>query len=176
MCREGRSFSRQDGYSERELLLAGSDHLEASARLFETNVFWFLDSAGYLASLGFELFLKAALLHCTDQFPASHNLVYLAKCFQRALNRKLPDEQVALLKKLNRFGRLRYPDPGKAVSIHTGDLDNIDKLFLALVRQFPPSLVVILLRIREFDPDGLLRKGDRVVMFKRVETQKPPSG
>jgi len=165
-----RYFHRSEGYTEQDLLLAASDHLEAAAVLFEMKWWWLLDSAGYLGALGFELLLKAALLYKTDRFPETHDLVQLTRECGSAFGLSLDPDSTALVERLGSFGRLRYPDPTNPVSIASEDLDSIDSLSLAVVRQLPPEVVLKLQQVREPDKDGRFRKGNRFIMFRRSES------
>jgi HEPN domain-containing protein len=106
-------FTRQDGFTELNLLQAASDHLESAKMLFDRH-FRCFDSAGYLCHLGIELVLKAILLNICNEFPNEHYLSKLSglnakQCVKVNYERKHSDT----IKMLDNFNELRYPNPSR---------------------------------------------------------------
>ena len=169
-----KNFTRAQGYSERELLHSAMDHLASSQALLEIG-FHGLDSAGYLAHLTMEIILKAFLLHRDDQFPETHKLESLInRCSKDSFEFVLDKESVELLRKLDRFNNLRYPDPTNPVSVSTEELQRLPHVATVVLMNFPDSLINELERLGDPLPDGTFVKGGRVFMIKPKD--KPDEG
>ena len=161
-------FVRAEGFSPVELVGAGRDHMRAAKRLFDSDDPFLFDSAGYLAHLSIELVLKALLLDLTGRFPAQHDLEKLS----RLLAEELPgfgfsDAGQRILVTLNAFGELRYPSPRDPVEIGSDDVELILELWSAMWEALPEEL-----RPKR-EPQGVVTKGGRVLMRKRIKT--PPN-
>ncbi|OGP55665.1 MAG: hypothetical protein A2Y65_02820 [Deltaproteobacteria bacterium RBG_13_52_11] len=150
-------FTKKDGYTEKDLLHYAVDHLKSAKVLFEKH-YDLYDSAGYLSHLGIEMILKAMLLNREGEFPGVHKLGLL---FRRLEDISLTNEQERLIKKLDKFERLRYPNPRKAIEIGDEDWDRIHSFVLYLFAKFPKKLQ------EEFKKIDRTKKGGRIVMWKR---------
>lgn len=163
-------FSREDGYTERDLLQSGLDHLQSASALFQLAPHlgpWCLDSAGYLCQLGFELLFKAILLDAEGRFPGVHSLGDLASRVRSAgIELDFSPDQMDLLRVLSRFYELRYPNPKNAVSISTEHFDRIADLEDAVVSVLTDDLKRTLASLHSPDDEGLFRKGNRIAMIK----------
>src|SRR4030042_2595452 len=150
-------FTKKDGYTEKDLLHYAVDHLKSAKVLFEKH-YDLYDSAGYLSHLGIEMILKAMLLNREGEFPGVHKLGLL---FRRLEDISLTNEQERLIKKLDKFERLRYPNPRKAIEIGDEDWDRIHYFVLYFFAKFPKKLQ------EEFKKIDRTKKGGRIVMWKR---------
>jgi len=157
-----KKYTRQDGFSEIELLHSSIDHLASAKSLFNTNPRCF-DSAGYLSHLGIELILKALLLNKCAQFPNEHSLV--------KLSRLISDQKVALnytkdhertLKTLDEFYELRYPKNLNPIEIGQEDWTAIESFFEHLIFLFPDQIQQELRQL-----DCYSKKGNRILMVKK---------
>lgn len=114
-------YTRQEGFSEIELLHSAIDHLASAKILFDTNPRCF-DSAGYLSHLGIELILKALLLRRSDSFSNEHSLAKLSRLIDKqgvALN--YTEDHKKTLKTLDEFYELRYPKTLNPIEIGQED-------------------------------------------------------
>ena len=119
--RSKRYFTSKDGYNTLDLLHFGIDHIASSGVLFGRGPRCY-DSAGYLAHIGFELLFKALALYSQGQFLKSHN-------FKALLSRKhlgkchltVPESHADIIRKLNKFADLRYPQSRDPISIGEED-------------------------------------------------------
>jgi len=102
-----KKFTRQNGFSETELLHWAIDHLASAKILFEANPRCF-DSAGYLSHLGIELILKAILLNGRNEFPNEHSLVELSNSIETyGAKFNYTNEHKETLEVLDGFNELR---------------------------------------------------------------------
>ncbi len=164
-----KKFTRDDGYTENDLLHSAMDHLASVGTLLGIG-FRGLDSAGYLAHLGIEIFLKAFLLHRDDGFPETHKLQNLVnQCSSDGFQFVLDEDLVDLLAKLDKFYDLRYPNPKDPVSVSTDELQRLPDLATRILSHFPDSLIDELEKIGKPQPDGLYLKGGRIFMLKPNE-------
>jgi len=162
-----KEFSRADGYSETDLLVASRDHLLSALLLFEEGSLYGLDSAGYLSHLSLELLLKATLLFLEDKFPECHDLEQLLRRLQAAgLKLNIPVAQDDVVKRLRAFYGLRYPDPTTPVSISQPDAPLIRDTWDSLWAQLPEALRARMPELYEVGRDGRLRKGGRAIMIR----------
>jgi len=156
-------FTAADGYRPIDLLQCGADHIDAARVLFRSAPGHY-DSAGYLVHIGIELILKAWLLEVEGQFDGTHNLHTLydqlvTKHGAPALN----DQAAAILKVLDQYERLRYPNPQQPIEIGDENLPEIDALLRLIAKSTPNELQAA---YREIDPT---RKAGRVLMKKPVK-------
>jgi HEPN domain-containing protein len=164
-----KKFTRAQGFSEKDLLHSAMDHMASSQVLLGIG-YHGLDSAGYLAHLTMEIFLKAFLLHRDDEFPETHKLENLInRCLSDDFKFTLDQESAELLKKLDRFNDLRYPDPDDPVSVSTEELESLPRVATAVLANFPDSLINELDHLDDPQPDGTFVKGGRVFMIKPKE-------
>jgi HEPN domain-containing protein len=146
-----------------EFLRNSIDHLGAAEVLFEGSPSHF-DSAGYLAHLSIELFLKGWLLHLAGSFPKTHDLDSLhGELVQSHGILALKEEQLSVLKLLDRYDELRYPNRSDPVEVGTEHVSPIRQLVDSFWQQLPDNLI---LTYSELDP---LQKGGRVLMKKKIE-------
>ena len=153
-------YTRDDGFSTRELLYYAWGHLASAKVLFERS-FDCYDSAGHLSHLGIELVLKAFLLHDVGSFPNEHNLLKLhseIKKSCRTLNIGVDHEKT--LERLNPYISIRYPTPEQPIEIGDEDWDAIERLFAALRSAMPSELQ------QELQNRNRTLKGGRILMSK----------
>jgi len=153
-----RTFTEADGYSVRDLLHFGVDHLESARILFSQGANC-LDSAGYLSHLGLELLLKAWHLHQFKAFEDKHNLLVLYGSLKPHLDGPpFSREQEELLQRLDTYYELRYPRQHDPIETGSDDWLPIEKLLDTLWDQMPKELSSVLFEIA---PN---KKGGRVLM------------
>ena len=163
-----RMFGSADGFTGRDLIESARDHMYAALVLFQSSPVC-LDSAGYLAHLSIELLLKAMLFGLNGEFPAEHDLRQLF----RALQREVPGTSLTArgeraLDLVNKFGGLRYPQPGAGVEIGSDDVDLIVSLYNSILSNVPDEIRPVQ------EPHGPVTKhGNRVLMKKPLAT--PPN-
>lgn len=156
-------FTEADGYSVRDILHFGVDHLESARILFGQGANC-LDSAGYLSHLGLELLLKAWHLHQFKSFENKHDLVGLYGCLKPCLDGKpFSVEQNGLLQKLDSYYELRYPRQHAPIETGTDDWLPIEELLDTLWDQMPKELSSVLFEIVP------TKKGGRVLMKKKFD-------
>ena len=153
-----RKFTKRDGYTEKDLLHYAVDHLKSARVLFEKH-YDLYDSAGYLSHLGIEMILKSMLLYREGEFPGVHKLGFLFRHLKKDIS--LTKEQKRLIKKLDKFEGLRYPNPQKTVEIGDEDWDEIHSFALFLFEGSPKELQ------NEFKKIDRTKKGGRIVMSKQ---------
>jgi HEPN domain-containing protein len=154
------TYTRQDGFSERNLLHWAIDHLASARILFEEN-HRCLDSAGYLSHLGIELVLKAILLNCKNDFPNEHSLVNLSNLIERqGVNLNYTKEHKETLKILDEFYELRYPQAQNPIEI-SDDWEEIESFFEHLIFLLPVQIQQDIRQINYFE------KGNRILMMKK---------
>lgn len=158
-----RGFSTKDGLIPSDFLHSALDHITAAKALFETNPSHY-DSAGYVAHIGVELLLKAWLLEASGQFEGIHNLQALyAQLTQQYGAPKLKPEQASTLEMLDKFERLRYPNPKQPTEVGDSDWSDIELLVGFICRSMPPVISEAL------DKAQFGRKGGRVLMEKKIK-------
>jgi HEPN domain-containing protein len=153
-----RKFTKENGYTEKDLLHYAIDHLKSAKVLFE-GPYDLYDSAGYLSHLGIEMILKSMLLNRKGEFPGVHKLGRLCRHLKQDI--PLTNEQKRLIKKLDQFEELRYPNPQKAMEIGDEDWESINSLANFLLGKLPKKLRE---EFKEIDPT---KKGGRIVMSKQ---------
>jgi HEPN domain-containing protein len=116
-----KKFTRQNGYSELELLHSATDHLGSARVLFDRSPRCY-DSAGYLCHLGIELVLKAIILNKCNEFPNEHSLVELSKSIERqSVKLNYGTDHKDTISMLEGFYELRYPKPSNPIEIGDDD-------------------------------------------------------
>jgi len=135
-----RDYTRAEGYTEHDLVQFAHDHLAASYHLLSKSP-TFYDSAAALGHLGIELLLKACLLHLTDRFPATHDLLDLWTRFEEVgppvcSNFGIPD----LLARLNSLGTLRYPSPPESHEVSGELLNHVLEFATTFADQMPDHM------------------------------------
>lgn len=157
-----RTFSTKDGLVPSDFLHTALDHVTAAQALFSTNPSHY-DSAGYLAHIGVELLLKAWRLEVAGQFEGIHNLQVLYALLTKEHGApKLAAEQTSVLKMLDQFEQLRYPNPKQPTEVGNSDWTDIELLVDVLCRAMP----VVIPEAMEKAEFG--RKGGRVLMRKKI--------
>jgi HEPN domain-containing protein len=156
-----RRFSVEDGYIPRDVIHSALDHLVSAKLLFQSGPRHY-DSAGYLAHLGFELALKAALLVTSGSFPDLHRLgALLDELAAAELQLDLNERQQAVVRGLDQYFGLRYPQVQEGgIEVGNEDWDEIEELFHHLAAQMPE---VWRLSVAIVDPT---RKGGRELMSR----------
>lgn len=158
-----------DGVTVADLLHFGLDHISAAQALLQSNARHF-DSAGYLAHLGFELLLKAWLLHGSNQFPKIHVLEDLWQEVHVSSNvPPLSHRDLETLRFFDSYGDLRYPKLNNPVEVGSEDLLRISLLANALFERIPKSLHEIVVGLH------WSTKGGRMLMEK-PETRQQAGG
>jgi HEPN domain-containing protein len=156
--------AEKDGLVAADFLHAGLDHRTAAKLLFESDDPSHFDSAGYLAHMAVELLLKAWLLEVAGEFEGIHNLQALYDVLQKKHGvAPLDDEQQQVLKMLDQFEQLRYPNPKQPTEIGDEDLLRTEVLVGHLCRSMPKAISEALEKV---EPG---RKGGRVLMRKKIE-------
>lgn len=151
------TFRIEDGYKPELLIQFARDHLYAAEKLYALGIPC-LDSAGFLAHLTLELFIKAYLLHLTGQFTNSHNLIGLYETVQES--DKSFQFEVFYLDSLRGFDlqhRLRYPHPSDTPGVCQGDLPVLQHLVSLIVERLPSELQAV------SDSSEASSKGHRVI-------------
>lgn len=155
-------FSVKDGVHADDLLRCGFDHLRAAETLFGGSPSYF-DSAGYLSHLGVESLLKAWLLHITGEFEATHSCKKLYKALVRKCDAPaLIEDQKEVLRILDRYEALRYPNRNAPTSVGTEDWGKIQNLIEEINQMLPKDLTA---KLDEMEPT---KKAGRVLMKKRI--------
>ena len=158
-----RIFKREDGFDPKDLIHSGLDHVNAAENLFKASPSFF-DSAGYLIHMGFELLLKAWQLEALGEFCGIHSLNDLVEQLRangQELN--LSEQENEVLKIVDAYGELRYPDPTHGTEIGNDDLEKISNLLNKIWEQTPESFD------KYFESINPTRKGRRVLMRKKIE-------
>ncbi|MES2687145.1 MAG: HEPN domain-containing protein [Pseudomonadota bacterium] len=156
--------TEKDGLVAADFLHGGLDHMTAAKLLFKSDDPSHFDSAGYLAHMAVELLVKSWLLEVAGEFEGIHNLQSLYDVLQKKYGVvPLDDEQQQVLKMLDQFEQLRYPNPKQPTEIGDEDLPRIEALVGHLCRSMPKTIPEALEKI---EPG---RKGGRVLMRKKVE-------
>jgi len=160
MGRGKRKYSVIDGYTSKDLIHYGIDHLIGANYLFKLGHRAY-DSAGYLAHLGVELIMKAILLFTQGHFTATHDLWSIYTDLS-SLRKKwnLPKKHIDTLKFLNIFYELRYPKLKKPVEVGSDAWPRIEALFANLKKRMAKSLQAEIANINIFE------KGGRILMSR----------
>jgi HEPN domain-containing protein len=165
-----RLFTREQGYTERDLFLFAEGHRRACALLFSRGPVY-LDSAACLGHLAIELLLKMHLLDRAGGFPNSHDLLALASALCDVFpGLEFTEDGLAMLRRRNGFAGARYPDPRQPVRVSTKDCD----LIMAFCQGLRDARSSALLEKLKTGPDGIdpawLTKGGRVLMQKPIKS------
>jgi HEPN domain-containing protein len=157
-----KTFTRNDGFTEKDLLQFGYSHIEAAYVLFKDDPIYY-DSAGYLAHLGTELLLKAWHLFIFGEFKDTHRLNSLYEDLRNHKNTtQIAKKNVDFLEELDRFYFLRYPRLKEGpVEVGNDMLSQFDALLDDLWQVFPPEIIKI------HDEIGRNNKGGRILMQKK---------
>ncbi len=154
------NFTEEDGYTVKDLLQFGIDHLESSRILYSGGAHCF-DSAGYLAQLGLELCFKALHLYANKGFNNTHNLVQLYKEIKGELTGDgLSADQLTTLSEVDKYYELRYPRKHDPVESGDEDCERALSIYDTLMEQMPEEVQEALKTINP------LKKGGRVLMEK----------
>jgi HEPN domain-containing protein len=154
-------FTRQDGFSETELLHSGIDHLASAKVLFDKSPRCY-DSAGYLCHLGIELVLKAIILNKCNEFPNKHSLVELSKWIERkSIRVNYATDHKDTISLLDGFYELRYPKPSNPIEIGDDDWRRIKNLFDFLILMLPEE------KKDELKDIDHCKKGNRILMRRK---------
>lgn len=157
-----RKFTQLDGYEIRDMLDYANDHLKASRHLFAGDHTYF-DSAGYLAHLGLELFLKAWHLYDYGYFTDSHSLLSLYESIKtRNPTVRLSSSFLDTLRMVDKFNALRYPTILDPIDIGSDDWKSIIALVKELTKKMPSECFA------EFENCVDIWKGGRVVRRKKT--------
>jgi HEPN domain-containing protein len=157
-----KKFTRQNGYSESELLHSATDHLGSAKVLFDKSPRCY-DSAGYLCHLGIELVLKAIILNKCNEFPNEHSLDELSKLIGRQrVKLNYGTDRKDTISMLDGFYELRYPKPSNPIEIGDDDWGRIRNLFDLLILMLPEEIKD---ELKEMD---YYKKGNRILMRRTV--------
>ena len=144
MGRKLKYYKKTEGWKVEDVCHSANDHIVAALILFDTRecaALQTLDAAGFLAHLGFELLLKAALLQLKGEFPNEHNLKNLRDCLSCAgCDLNLSDEDSETFDFLIEFHRLRYHDPHGLPHVYQQDRCRIHQLLLSLRERLPERI------------------------------------
>jgi len=134
-----KNFTRDD-FSPLDLIHAALDHLTAAEELFKTSPAHF-DSAGYILHIGMELVLKAWLLETVGHFTDTHDLGRLYLTIESEGGVAAIDKrQTALLKMVDGYGFLRYPNLVDPIEIGTENWPETKSFVDWLLAQLPETL------------------------------------
>jgi HEPN domain-containing protein len=156
----GRTFTKSEGFSSRDLLQYGRDHLRSAKVLFEKNPACF-DSAAYLSHLGIELLLKAALLDAAGSFPDKHDLLALFSAIRRvnpAFDLSKANRKALVV--VDEVSTIRYPRAKRGISIGGTFWNRVRTVASAIVEALPANLA------REVAELDRYSKGGRVLMSR----------
>lgn len=161
--RPPRSFKRTDGFEPKDFIHSGLDHINAAENLFKASSS-FLDSAGYVAHLGFELLLKAWHLEAFGEFFATHSLNELiSQLRDKGQQVDLSAEELVTLKIADEYGELRYPNPHQGTEVGEDDWEKLEVLLESIWEQTPIVFDVYFASIDS------TRKGGRVLMEREID-------
>lgn len=150
-----RRFDKSGGYTTKDLIHYGLDHLAASIELFSISPRLY-DSAGYLAHLGIELYLKAMMFYDKGYFINEHKLDMIRN--RGNLSKSYFDissENTEIYNRLDEFAEIRYPTRSNPQNIGEEDADKIRSLSEEIYDHFPQQLK------DEFDAIDHNKKGGR---------------
>jgi HEPN domain-containing protein len=158
-----KKFTRQNSYSELELLHSAVDHLGSAKVLFDRSPRCY-DSAGYLCHLGIELVLKAIILNKCNEFPNEHSLVELSKLIERqSVKLNYGTDHKNTISMLDGFYELRYPKPSNPIEIGDDGWGRIKSLLHFLILMLPEEIKD---ELNEMDHS---KKGNRILMRRRKD-------
>lgn len=156
-----REYKQEERYEPSDLIQSGLDHMNAAEELFNSSPSFF-DSAGYLAHMGFELLLKAWLLESLGRFPGIHSLTNLVEQLKdEGINIDFSDDENDILKIVDSYEELRYPNPNHGIEVGNDDWERIDRLLDKIWEQMPETFDEYVEAI------DLINKNGRVLMKKR---------
>lgn len=157
-----REYTIADGILVEDLLHYGLDHISTAEHLFKKSASYY-DGAGYLTHMGFELLLKAWLLHQIGRFPATHKLVELLELI-RNVNPSFQFTKAAgkTIAYLELYEELRYPNRRLPIEVGSDQWPAIASVRNELWRQMPNEFRAI---VESIDP---LKKGGRVLMERKA--------
>lgn len=156
-------FYIEDGYSARDLLQFSIDHIASAGVLLDKDPRCY-DSAGYIAHIGFELIFKAIALNALGRFRQSHIFsVLLSKENLGQRHFGVPELHKEILKKLDGYDQLRYPNPQGSPSIGSEDWESIQSFYEFVESKLPKELSQ---QLDKIDPH---KKGGRILMVKPKE-------
>lgn len=163
---KAKMFKATGGYDVASLLHYGFDNLAAAELLLRSNARYF-DSAGYLAQLGIELLLKAWHLHLYGQFENNHNLEELwRKLKETGPVPSMTQKELSLLKTIDSFYKLRYPNPSLPQEIGSDDLEGILRIEAKICTQMPKEMHRII------DKLNGVNKGGRILAEREVGDER----
>ena len=158
-----RKFHLYDGYKTKDLLHYGLDHLASSITLLETNPRLY-DSAGYLAHIGIELYLKAMMLHDIGYFVDEHKFaMLLTKKNMPKSFFNISKANIETYDRLDQFAELRYPRLDTSFEIGSEDANKIKYLCDEIHDCFPSALKA------EINAIDHTEKGNRILMQKKKD-------
>lgn len=154
-------FLKSDGYTTKDLIHYGLDHIASSLKLFEFEPRTY-DSAGYLAHIGIELYLKALMLNDLEHFINEHKFskLYVKKNMPYSFF-EISKENKKIFNILDQFSELRYPKPAQIIEIGSEDAVSIKNLSEEIAGKFPEKLK------KEYESIDHTEKGGRVLMQKK---------
>lgn len=158
-------YTAQQGYSIRDLIHFGYDHLNTGLSLLAVAPPSTYDSAGFLIHLGIELLLKSYKLQRDSYFKDTHELIDLINDLRILLNKN----EIGLVEKIQKFHDLRYPKLPTNCPIGMSDINKIKKFAFDLIDKFPYECQ------RAFhgnfqmalSGENYLTKGGRTLLLKR---------
>jgi HEPN domain-containing protein len=161
-------YSKADGLIAADLIHCGLDHMTAAGALFGSDPSHF-DSAGYLAHIGVELLLKGWLLEAAGRFDGIHSVQKLFRQLQQDHGAPtMSERQEELLKMLDDYEALRYPNLNKPTEVGNDDWPEIEALVGTLCRSMPQSVQEALGKVVAG------RKAGRVLMRRPINGRDEP--
>ena len=160
-----RKFKKEDGYTEKDLLHFGYDHIDTALALLKNAHYACYDSAGYLLQLGFELILKAWHLHEISYFKDVHDLNKLiTELKDEGCSIDFDGNEQKTIDTISEFYNLRYPRRVEGtVEIGSEQAIEFENLLDSLWQKLPSELISA---YNEIDRN---RKDGRILMRKAIE-------
>ena len=158
-------FCKKDGYTEKDLLHFGYDHIDTGLALLKNAHHACYDSAGYLIQLGFEIILKAWHLHEFECFEDTHDLNYLVnKLRDNGCEITLDTKETKTLTTIDSLYKLRYPRRvAGPVGIGSELADDFELLLNSIWETLPKEL------IDAYGEIDRTKKSGRVLMRKPID-------
>lgn len=166
MSKHKKTLNKKDGLFSEDVIHYGLDHISAGLKLFEFNNPLFFDSAGYLICIGYECLLKGILLELNGDIPAIHNIALLCEKIPDLNFSNLSAEFIEMIRNLNAYGKLRYPNRNDSIEVGTEWLKDIHKLINFTISKIPSTINLDSTLL--IDGEEVIHKGGRVLMKKKI--------
>lgn len=172
-----KTYTQDDGICTADMIHSAVDHLTAAKVLFSTDAGHY-DSAGYIAHIGIELLLKGWIFEVSGKFTGTHNLRALHEVLVKSHGAaELSGEDKDLLKTLDQFESLRYPNRNDPTDVGSEDWDKTEVFAGALCKAMPASVQEKLSMIEPYTKGGraLMQKKKRIIQLFRLAPASAPA-